>query len=201
MLSKPGLARVQSWDGWFQAGHGQVRRRARRVQAAGLAGAALAACLCLCWVVFRCFGLDWPGVRPGGRPLSLRRQRKGERKATRPPRSSAARTTPLRCSHRAAGAELVGCASSDSRAGLPRPLLRCSAGQNGLFANTARLLKQGAMINAKAKPQGLAPAGFSAEARCLEKARSDPPSSGTAGGEVRRGCLSPKGEFRAGRLP
>jgi hypothetical protein len=31
------------------------------------------------------------------------------------------------------------------------------------------------------------------------KARSDPPSSAPAGGEVRRGCLSPKGEFRAGR--
>jgi hypothetical protein len=27
-----------------------------------------------------------------------------------------------------------------------------------------------------------------------------PPSSAPAGGEVRRGCLSPKGEFRAGRL-
>jgi hypothetical protein len=40
-------------------------------------------------------------------------------------------------------------------------------------------------------PQGL---------RCIRKARSDPPSSAPAGGEVRRGCLSPKGEFRAGRL-
>jgi len=28
--------------------------------------------------------------------------------------------TALRCSHRAAGAELVGCASSNSRAGKPR---------------------------------------------------------------------------------
>jgi hypothetical protein len=34
----------------------------------------------------------------------------------------------------------------------------------------------------------------------VRKARSDPPSSAAAGGEVRRGCLSPKGEFRAGRL-
>ncbi|WP_206198975.1 hypothetical protein, partial [Zoogloea dura] len=117
-----------------------------------------------------------------------------------PPRSFALRTTPLRCSHRAAGAELVGYASSDSRAGRPRPLLRCSAGQNGLFANTARLLKQGAMINERAKPQRLAPTGLSVEARCPVKARSDPPSSAAAGGEVRRGCLSPQGEFRAGRL-
>nr|AFX82632.1 hypothetical protein [uncultured proteobacterium 90H6] len=179
---------VSGWRGIVQGWTGAVqgwRWRAR---------------LCLGWSAFRCFALDWPGIRPGGRPLSLRRQRKGERKATRLPRSFAARTTPLRCSHRAAGAELVGYASSDSRAGKPRPLLRCSAGQNGLFANTARLLKQGTMINAKTKPQGLASAGLSAEARCLAKARSDPPSSGTAGGVVRRGCLSPQGEFRAGRL-
>jgi len=59
--------------------------------------------------------------------------KKKARKATRLPRSSALRPTALRCSQRAAGAELVGCASSDSRAGLPRPLLRCSAGQDGLF--------------------------------------------------------------------
>ena len=154
----------------------------------------------LCWAAFRCFELDWPGFRPGGRPLSLRRQRKGERKATRLPRSFAARTTPLRCSHRAAGAELVGYASSNSRAGKPRPLLRCSAGQNGLFANTARLLKPRLTSNEKSKTQRLAPTDFSVKARCLAKARSDPPSSGTAGGVVRRGCLSPQGEFRAGRL-
>jgi hypothetical protein len=44
------------------------------------------------------------------------------------------------------------------------------------------------------------PDSSSAGARCIRKARSDPPSSAPAGGEVRRGCLSPKGEFRAGRL-
>ncbi len=33
-----------------------------------------------------------------------------------------------------------------------------------------------------------------------EKPVPTPPSSAPAGGEVRRGCLSPKGEFRAGRL-
>jgi len=35
----------------------------------------------------------------------------------------AAEAAPTDCSHRAAGAELVGFASSDSRAGKPRPLL------------------------------------------------------------------------------
>ena len=43
------------------------------------------------------------------------------------------------------------------------------------------------------------PDSSSAGARCIRKARSDPPSSAPAGGEVRRGCLSPKGEFCAGR--
>jgi hypothetical protein len=33
-----------------------------------------------------------------------------------------------------------------------------------------------------------------------EKPVPTPPSSAAAGGEVRRGCLSPKGEFRVGRL-
>ena len=33
-----------------------------------------------------------------------------------------------------------------------------------------------------------------------EKPVPTPPRSAPAGGEVRRGCLSPKGEFRAGRL-
>ena len=33
-----------------------------------------------------------------------------------------------------------------------------------------------------------------------EKPVPTPPSSGPAGGAFRRGCLSPKGEFRAGRL-
>jgi hypothetical protein len=33
-----------------------------------------------------------------------------------------------------------------------------------------------------------------------EKPVPTPPSSAPAGGAFRRGCLSPKGEFRAGRL-
>ena len=33
-----------------------------------------------------------------------------------------------------------------------------------------------------------------------EKPVPTPPSSAAAGGAFRRGCLSPKGEFRAGRL-
>ena len=33
-----------------------------------------------------------------------------------------------------------------------------------------------------------------------EKPVPPPPSSAPAGGAFRRGCLSPKGEFRAGRL-
>ena len=63
--------------------------------------------------------------------------RKEAKKATRLHRSFAARMTPLRCSKWAAGAELAGVAGSDSRAGLPRPLLRCSAAQTG-FPESSR---------------------------------------------------------------
>ena len=34
----------------------------------------------------------------------------------------------------------------------------------------------------------------------VRESPSEPPSSGATGGAFRRGCLSPKGEFRAGRL-
>jgi len=53
------------------------------------------------------------------------------------------RTTSLCCSQQAAVAELVGFASSDSRAGHPRLLLRCSAVQDGLWVGTERLLRLG----------------------------------------------------------
>ncbi|MBS0353996.1 MAG: hypothetical protein JSR83_08855 [Proteobacteria bacterium] len=46
-------------------------------------------------------------------------------------RSSALRTTSLRCSQQAAGAELAGCAGSNNRAGHPRLPLRCSAVRDG----------------------------------------------------------------------
>ena len=39
----------------------------------------------------------------------------------------------------------------------------------------------------------------SGEARWSSVSPSEPPSSGATGGEVRRSCLSPKGEFCAGR--
>ena len=150
------------------------------------------------WSAFCCFALGWPGFRPGGRPSSLLRQRRRqERRPGFPGRSLRER---LPCAARIGRPARNSSAAPPQTAAPEGPARCCSAGRNGLFANTACLLKQGAMINAKAKPQGLASAGFSAEARCLLKARSDPPSSGTAGGEVRRGCLSPQGEFRVGRL-
>ena len=39
----------------------------------------------------------------------------------------------------------------------------------------------------------------SVKARCSSESPSEPPSSAATGGEVRRSCLSPKGEFCAGR--
>ena len=47
---------------------------------------------------------------------------------------------------------------------------------------------------------GQLPNSVSVKARCPVIARSAPLSSGATGGVFRRGCLSPKGEFRAGRL-
>jgi hypothetical protein len=46
---------------------------------------------------------------------------------------------------------------------------------------------------------GRSPIGFR-RGSVLRESPSEPPSSAATGGEVRRGCLSPKGEFRAGRL-
>ena len=68
--------------------------------------------------------------------------KKWARKATPPNRSSASQPTALRCSQQAAGAELAGCARSDSCAGLPRLLLRCSAVRKGLSADTEPLLER-----------------------------------------------------------
>ena len=72
--------------------------------------------------------------------------KKWARKAPPPNRPSAQASldqpTALRCSQQAAGAELAGCARSDSCAGLPRLLLRCSAAQKGLSADTEPLLER-----------------------------------------------------------
>ena len=79
------------------------------------------------------------GRVPARRPASfLASPRKEAKKRPLLHRSSASRLTPLRCSHRAAGAELARCAGSDSCAGRPRPLLRCSAAQRGLSGITER---------------------------------------------------------------
>ena len=79
------------------------------------------------------------GRVPARRPASFFASPKKEaRKATPPNRSSAAQPTALRCSQQAAGAELAGYARSDSCAGLPRLLLRCSAVRKGLFGITER---------------------------------------------------------------
>ena len=84
-------------------------------------------------------GLRHIGRVPARRPASFFASPKKEaRKATPPNRSSAAQPTALRCSQQAAGAELAGCARSNSCAGLPRLLLRCSAARKGLFGITAR---------------------------------------------------------------
>ena len=72
--------------------------------------------------------------------------KKWARKAPPPNRPSAQASldqpTALRCSQQAAGAELAGCAHSDSCAGLPRLLLRCSAVRKGLSADTEPLLER-----------------------------------------------------------
>ena len=136
---------------------------------------------------FRCLALDWPGFRPGGRPPFLLRQERRQRRRPASPVIRCANDSPALLTP--GGRRGTRPAGSDSRAGLPRLPFRCSAGRNGLLPSTEPLLKPWSAFTGKAKPQGLASAGFSAEARCLLKARSDPPSSGVSGGEVRRGCL------------
>ncbi len=91
---------------------------------------------------FPLFDVPLAGSRPGGRVTSLRRQRSNQERRPRFTgpwlKLSLDPRTPLRCSHRAAVAELARCAGSDSCAGRPRPLLRCSAAQKGLFGTAAR---------------------------------------------------------------
>ena len=141
----------------------------------------------LYWAAFFSSTLDWPGFRPGGRPPFLLRQERRQRRRSASPVIRCANDCPALLTP--GGRRGTRPSGSNSRAGLPRLPLRCSAGRNGLFANTARLLKPWLAFTGKAKPQRLAPTGLSVEARCLLKARSDPPSSGVSGGAFRRGCL------------
>jgi hypothetical protein len=131
---------------------------------------------------FRCSTSHWPGTRPRRATFFLVvRQERRQRNVPR-------------CRAPFGGALLPGpsggvCANSPCGLKHAQPFFR--------LPNPPVGAPEG---RGNAGDQRPVPDSSSAGARCIRKARSDPPSSAPAGGEVRRGCLSPKGEFRAGRL-
>jgi len=122
------------------------------------------------------------GLAPGGRPSFLLYDKK-EGKETYPAVAPPSGVPSLRQCR--AGSSQTRPSGSDMRSPLSARHHLQSARQRG---------PEMQVINGQCPtqvPQGL---GVS------EKPVPTPPSSAPAGGEVRRGCLSPKGEFRAGRL-
>ena len=72
------------------------------------------------------------------------------------------------------------------------PVAALLGGSDGLFTTTEPL-RTGSRCSSVGKPTPSAlnrSTQISVKARCQIKARSEPPSSAAAGGEVRRGCLS-----------
>ena len=88
---------------------------------------------------FRCFELNWPGVRPGGRLTSLLRQRSKQERRPASPVIRYANDCPALLTP--GGRRGTRPSGSDSRAGLPRLPFRCSAGRNGLLPSTEPLRK------------------------------------------------------------
>ncbi len=87
---------------------------------------------------FPVFGLTSAGSRPGGRPSFLLRQERRQRRRPGFTGHSLGRMTPLRCSQRAAGAEL---ALRAQTAAPDFPARCCSAVQTGFQRSTEPLRK------------------------------------------------------------
>ena len=85
---------------------------------------------------FPVFGVTLAGSRPGGRPPFLLRQ---ERRQRRRPGFTGRPSADCPALLPAGGRRGTRPSGSNSRAGLPRLLLRCSAGRNGLFGCTEPL--------------------------------------------------------------
>ena len=90
------------------------------------------------WAAFLCLASHWPGSRPRRRPTFLLRQESRQRRRPgftgRPAADSPALLT-------TGGRRRTRPAGSDSCAGLPRPLLCCSAVQTGFLPSTEPLRK------------------------------------------------------------
>ena len=128
---------------------------------------------------------DWQGLagsRPGGRPTFLRRQESRQRRRPgftgRPSADCPALLTP---GGRRGTRRL-------RRLRQPRrkapPVAALLGGSDGLSTRHVPLLKRRSNSNPSITPVR------SVVARCIRIARSEPPSSGVLGGEVRGGCLS-----------
>jgi len=83
------------------------------------------------------FGRDWPGLAPAGDFLSCVAKKGSKEGDPASPVIRCANDSPALLP--AGGRRGTRPSGSDSRAGLPRLLLRCSAGRNGLFGYTEPL--------------------------------------------------------------
>ena len=130
---------------------------------------------------FPVFGVTSAGSRPGGRPSSLLYD-KEEGKKTYPAAAPPSGVPSFRRCR--AGSSQTRPSGSDMRSPFSARHHLQSARQRG---------PEMQVIN------GQSPYRLS-ERLGVRESPSEPPSSAPAGGAFRRGCLSPKGEFRAGRL-
>lgn len=130
-----------------------------------------------CGLCFRCFAYRWPGIRPGGRPSSCFAKEEGKKGDPATPVIRCANDCPALLP--SGGRRGTRPSGPDSRAGLPRLLVRCSAGRNGLFGYTEPLRKL-------------------SRALALDHLHFHSPGAPTGGDDGRKmgfACLSPKGEF------
>ncbi len=134
-----------------------------------------------CGTDFPCMTLRWPGTRPRRATFFLVVRQ--ERRQRNVPRCRAPFGSSL-------PPAMPGGVFANSPYGLrhAKPFFRPSSPPVGTSEGTGN-----------AGDQRSVALSVSGEARCSSVSPSEPPSSGATGGEVRRSCLSPKGEFCAGR--
>ena len=157
-----------------------------------------------CWTDFRCLASHWPGVSTAGfaHPACYG----GAERCSAKPRLRPRRATFFLVVRQKRRQRNV----PRCRAPFGGSLLPAMPG--GVFANSPFGLKHAKPFFRPSSPpvgtsEGTGNAGdqrsvalsTSGEARCSSESPSEPPSSGATGGEVRRSCLSPQGEFCAGR--
>ena len=130
---------------------------------------------------FPVFGVTLAGSRPGGRPSFLLRQERRQRNVPRCRAPFGGSLLPVM--------PCGGFANSPCGLKHAKPFFRPSSPPVGTSEGTGN-----------AGDQRSVAISVSGEARCSSESPSEPLIRAPAGGAFRRGCLSPQGEFRAGRL-